>query len=313
MPIIRKTKDLPGNFPVFIREAASGIEKIYGPEAARNYMESAEESIQSSLNSGALRAFVSEEGGVAVGVLFAYERDGIGNVSFIHVPRGFAGRGVEDGLLRECVKTFREERVDGVLSEIVELCKLDLEDTYRELGFTRAPRALMKAPLDASGLQSDVISSVNLDADRFEEAADAILDAYKNHPNRILHVDVRKKDAALAFIHRVADGEQGPVRSEYLRAALRDDKIAAVIFGCEAAPGCGFILQLATRREHQHQGIGPALMRDLVEEFRQAGYVHVALGATLGGPAHKLYLRLGFREIWPVDAYVRIFARDMFG
>jgi ribosomal-protein-alanine N-acetyltransferase len=82
------------------------------------------------------------------------------------------------------------------------------------------------------------------------------------------------------------------------------DSCAGVVLGCEIAPDYGFILQVAVRRERQGMGIGGRLIRGLAAQFRAHGMTHIALGVTLENPAVRLYRRLGFDVVKPVNAYV---------
>jgi ribosomal protein S18 acetylase RimI-like enzyme len=77
-----------------------------------------------------------------------------------------------------------------------------------------------------------------------------------------------------------------------------------VVLGAIIAPGTGFVLQVAVRREKQGHGLGTDLLRGLAAAFRDAGLRDVALGVTRGNPAEGLYARLGFEVLREVNAYV---------
>ncbi|MCC6154607.1 MAG: GNAT family N-acetyltransferase, partial [Candidatus Hydrogenedentes bacterium] len=49
---------------------------------------------------------------------------------------------------------------------------------------------------------------------------------------------------------------------------------------------------------------GTQLILELAHCFREAGLERIALGVTNDNPARRLYERLGFRKILPVNAYV---------
>jgi ribosomal protein S18 acetylase RimI-like enzyme len=61
--------------------------------------------------------------------------------------------------------------------------------------------------------------------------------------------------------------------------------------------GWGHIRQVAVYEEHRQQGIGGALVRELVELARRVGFRHLYLNARLS--AVGLYERAGFRVVSP--------------
>jgi len=300
---VQETRKLPDDFAAFVTEIAAGIEGIYGHEAARNYRESAAEVIQATLHNGSAHAIVAKEAGNAAGILMSFERHAVGHISFLHVLQDHQGRGVEDRLVRKCVCTFRAGGVEGIVSECVPLCRLDVDSTYRSMGFERVARALLAAELDTSLLSAVEGRTMSIIEGQHGEAAAVIADAYTDHPGRRLHVEVRREETALDFVERVAAGEYGPVQPDYLRAAIKDGQMIGVIFGCQVAPSHGFVLQVAVRRAFQRQGAGAALIADSALAFRRAGMKQLALGVTLSSPALRLYERLGFKVMRPVDAY----------
>ena len=300
---VNHSQTLPDNFDDFIREIAAGIGELYGPEAARIYQETAHDVIQASLQVRGTYAFVAQDGRDAAGILLAFERHNAGHINFIHVLQNHRAKGIEDGLVRECVRTLRDGDIEGIISECVPFCALDVDGAYRSLGFEHVPRALMTAAPDqvlSSGVDG---SSKPLLETQYPEAAAVIVDAYTGHAGHRLHVEVSREEHALAFVERVAAGEYGPVHPDYLRAIFHSGRMAGAIFGCQVAPEYGFVLQVAVRRSHQRQGVGKALLADVAAAFRRQGMKHMALGVTLASPALTLYQRLGFQLLRDIDAY----------
>lgn len=301
---VLESAKLPGNFPAFAEEIATGIEGIYGAEAARNYRDGAADAIQSSLNNASSQAFLAMDGQQAAGILLAFERHCVGHISFVHVLESHSGRGVEARLIQACVRAFRAGGVDGIVSECIPLCTLDVHSTYQSLAFEHVARALMTADTAEVARGSNKRCTTPIPPSKFDEAAAVIADAYVGHPGRQLHVEVRREDTARAFIERVAAGEYGPAQAGYLRCVSRDDaQPAGVILGCQVAPDFGFILQVAVRRDCQRQGIGRSLVSESASCFHRDGLNRVALGVTLSSPARRLYESLGFSILRPVDAY----------
>ena len=301
---LQRIDQLPDDFDEYVAEIADGIARLYGGRAADAYRRAARNALQATLDHASVTAWMACDGDATAGLLLATLRDRAGHISFIHVLRRHEGRGVEHRLVEESVRTLRELGAQAIVSECVAFCALDLDVTFRELGFAHIERALMEAPLSTPGLAPASASSVAVDERRYAALASIIVDAYVDHPGRELHAEVRDYDAAYDFIQRVSDGHYGESSPEYIRAAVRDGRIVGAILGCEITPGHGFVLQVAVERSHQGHGIGAALVGDLARAFADTGLTNMVLGVTCDNPARRLYERLGFKHIRPVSAYV---------
>ena len=296
---------LPENFDEFIEEIAAGFTGLYGEEAARQYRAGARHSFLSALKHESAGGLALREGDDTAGFLIRNLRENVGQVSFIHVLKRHAGRGVEDRLVRETVRTFRAAGVDAVLSECIAFCPLALDAAYEAFGFERIERAVLTARTDDARLAVEGVPvSQPFRADRYPEVARVIVDAYRDHPGRKIQVEVHNEYTARNFLEAVECGEYGEARPGYQRAVDREGRCLGAIIGCEAAPQYGFILQVAVRQTAQGQGMGARLIREIIREFRRAGLTRVSLGVTLDSPAFRLYQRLGFEVLRPVNAYV---------
>jgi len=212
---------------------------------------------------------------------------------------------VEQQLVTEAVRGFRANGAEGIVAECVAFCPLRLEGTYRALGFEKVERLLMAAPLSLPTLACvGPPTSRPYEEEQWVDIAETIVDAYRDHPGRKLHVEVRDPLHALAFLKSVSSGGYGLAQPGYGRAIRRNGRCAGAIVGCEVAPDVGFVLQVAVRPPFQRQGIGTQLLRDLAYEYRKAGLSRMALGVTRTNPAKRLYDRLGFGSLRPVNAYV---------
>ena len=305
VPHLRPFDTLPENFGEYVVEIAAGLTTLYGEKAGAHYHKTARASWQAGLAHPAVNALALYDGAAAAGVLMGLRRAKMGQISFIHMLRRYAGRKWEQQLATAAVRAFRAEGVVGITAECVAFCPLRLDATYRALGFEKVERQLMAAP---PGLPSLASTGPTLSRPYAEEewadVADTIAAAYRDHPGRRLHVEVREPAYARAFIESVASGGYGTVRPGYGRAVWRDGVCAGTIVGCEVAPDAGFVLQVAIRPRYQRQGIGRVLVRELAAEYRQAGITQMALGVTRANPAKRLYDRLGFEFLRPVNAYV---------
>ena len=300
---LERLRRLPSNADAFVEEIAEGLTGLYGPEAAAQYRATGTKVLQSAIDHGGVDVIGVQEGRCAAGMLMTYVRYRIGYVSFLHVLNGYEDRHVERRLIREGVRTLRAGGVDGIVYECLAFGAPDLDGTFPPLGFEPIDRAIMMAPLrDGDWAPYRPVTS-EAEPESFQEVAQTIVDAYEEHPGRRLHVEVCQPAYAVDFLRRVVEEDYGYFRPAYMRAAWRGERCTGAIVGCEVAPGYGFVLQAAVRRDNRHQGIGATLVRDLAHAFWQAGMRHVALGVTLDNPARALYERLGFTVARPVRVY----------
>ncbi len=301
---LERLRRLPSNADAFVEEIAQGIVDLYGPEAAAQYRATGTKVLQSAIDHGGVDVIGVHEDHCAAGMLMTYVRYRIGYISFLHVLSRYEDRHVERRLIREGVRTLRASGVDGIVYECLAFGALDLDGTFPPLGFEPVDRAIMIAPLRDGDWASYRPVTSEVQPESFHEVAQAIVDAYEEHPGRRLHIEVCQPAHAADFLGRVVDEDYGYFRPAYMRAAWRGERCAGAIVGCEVAPGYGFVLQAAVRRAHRNQGIGATLVRDIEHAFWQAGMQHVALGVTLDNPARALYERLGFTVARPIRVYV---------
>lgn len=297
----------PANFGVFVEEVADGLSEMYGPAAAEDYRKKAPIGILSSLAHPSVRAWAAFTEGTqnAQAMLVSAVRDGIGHVTFVHVLQPFTRLGVESELVGVAVPELRKCGLVGISAEPVALCPLELDTVFASLGFSKIERQLMAASLHAKPLSfARLADSVSAEAADYGAIADIIVQAYQDSPGRQLHAEVRTRHGAEGFVRTAADGAYGPTRPAYIRVLRRMGRPVGAIVGSEAAPGVGFVLQVVVLPEARGEGIGTQLMLELAQCFRDAGLDRVALGVTNDNSARRLYERLGFAKILPVNAYV---------
>ncbi len=304
------TERLPANFNEFVEEVAAGLGAMYGDEAGRHYRAIAAETVLNALRHPSVDGIVSvdepgETGETASGMIMSVSRGPVTYISFIHVLRRFSGRDIERALISEAVGTARAAGASGIVAECTAFTPLRLEGVFSALGFDTVERQLMLAPLDSRGPAfTQPCSSRPCARTEFDDVAEAIIDAYRNEPDRRLHIEVRDRHHAHVFLKSVSSGSWGTFNPEYIRAIWRDGTCAAAIVGCETMPSLGFIIQLAVRPAYRRRGFGLSLVRDLAHVFGVSGLAKMSLGVTRSSGARRLYERLGFERLRPVNAYV---------
>lgn len=298
---------VPENFPAFVEEVSAGLSRLYGPAAAEDYRRKAPPAIASAISHPAVRVWAAQapDSGAAGALLVSAVRDGVGQISFLHVLRPFIGHGLEGRLVTAAVAHLRTEHLSGIAAEPVALCPLDIAPAFDAMGFQLIERQLMMAPLHTKTFAAPLLpESVTADPRDFGRVAELIVSAYDGHPGRELHAEVRSRAGAEGFVRTAADGAYGQMKPAYMRMIRRGGEPVAAVVGCEAAPGVGFVLQIVVRPDAQGQGLGTRLMLELGKVFQESGLDRVALGVTVSNPALRLYERLGFRKIMPVNAFV---------
>ena len=302
---IAPLKALPENLGCYVEEISQGLLKLYGPAAAADYRLRARRSFASSLAHPAVEAYAATLGKETAGIIMGFRRGPVGEVSLLHVLERFTGQGIEQRLVKALVSSFRDSPLETILFECLSLCKLDIAQTFQELGFERIARELMLASLRSPKLQcTGARISTPCTPEYWELLAACIVDAYTEHPEQRLHHEVNSLSGALDFISRVSVGNYGPIHSDMMRMIHEDTGVRGGILGCPIAPETGFVLQVVVRRDAQRGGLGRRLLQELAEVFREAGLTSIALGVTSSSPARRLYQSAGFRTLLPVDAYV---------
>lgn len=304
MKRIEVIRSLPGNFYEFVEEIAGGLAGLYGPAAGAAYMEFGPAGVAASLAHPQVTGCALNGPSGAEAMLMGIVRNDLAHISFVHVLKRCEGQGAESQLIEWAVPHFRQSGVSGIVCETVPLCVLDVDDVYARFGFVCIDRLIMAAALTSKALCTETLrTSTPLSETEWEEASDVVLEAYEGHPGRLLHAEVRSREGAMAFIASAVSGGFGRTRPAFIRGIRRGGRLAGVVFGCEAAPEVGFILQVAVVPEFQGRGLGRTLLCEAAHCFREAGCKRLALGVTVDNPARRLYERLGFRPHRPVAAY----------
>lgn len=304
MPEINPLRDLPKNFNELVKEIAAGVTALYGTEAGEDYLLKAPRVFRATLAHPQIQALVCEDGGAAAGFLLATLRSNFAEISFVHVLRACRGQGVEIVLIREAVERLRAQGAIGIVCDFAPVASLDLEGAFSDLYFDRIERQLMSIPLTAPSLMAEAVPpTVAYNVEHWPEVAMCIVDAYKDHPGRTLHNEVRNPENAMDFVLRVAAGGYGAVSPGYQRAVFSRERCEGALLGCQVAPLSGFVLQIAVHRRAQKKGLGTALIRDFARALRSAGLEQMVLGVTLSNPARQWYEHLGFRVLQRTQAY----------
>ena len=290
---VEQIQALPKNFDRFTAEVAGGLAALYGEDAAEEYAENAEPRFLETIRHPQVLTLGVSDGDVTQGIGVAIVRDDMGQIVFVHVLSEYADRGIEHHLFRSLTDILRGNRVAGIVCEFLPMCDLDLMPVEDNLEFRRIPRLMMQRSLSAEGM-TEKRASREMRTTDWREAAEALVDAYRDHPGREYHAEVQNPDRAKSFITSAVHGGFGKSDAAFNRVIEIDGEIVGIMLGCRAAPSVGFVLHVAVRPQYRGKGIGETLMIETMAEFTKAGMTGAALGVTETNPARHLYERLGF-------------------
>lgn len=296
----------PTNMAAFTNEIAGGIARLYGESAAGQYRTTARRGLEATLRHPAVWGLRIDEDNETLAYVLALVREGAGQLPFMHVLQHAVGRGLEARLFEEAVERIHARHPVHILCEIVDFAPLELGPVAAKHGFQHVARTIMVAEAKAVPPPDNPppLSPQSLGPAEWERAARCLVDAYAREPGRNLHIEVCDTHRALGFISRVAAGHFGRVLPDYLLVAMDGEHCAGTILGCEVGPETGFVLQVVVEPAYRGQGLARMLIVALAGAFARNGMRQIGLGVTCDNPARRLYARLGFEEIRPVNAYV---------
>ena len=298
----RRVQILPENLNKFVREIGHALRDLYGTEAETAYTGSAAASYARLIRQPEVDLWTCGPTETP-GLLMTVVRRGVAHLTLLHVLEGESGKGVEEALLNAATSYLRHEGVRAIIGEFVRYRALTIEQSMWKLNFSRFNRRLMIADLSDPRLAAEAPPTTVPCGARDAMAANVLVEAYREHPSRDLHPEAHDKSSATSFFEGFRAGGYGATTSAFYRMQRERDSCVGIIAGAEAAPGVGFILHVATSPSAQCAGVGTQLIRELAAEFRRYGYKRIALGVTCGNPAERLYERLGFRDLLPVETY----------
>lgn len=305
MHTIRKLTALPDNLDEFIKEMALGYGNLYGVDAEHWYTQSVGNNLKVAIGHDSVYALSAYSDGIVVGVVFCHHQHFVGHISLLHVLRDHCGKGIEHDLLHSAVHYLREQGLDTIICEVIPFFEADYSKTLLDESFLQFHRALMAAPLVRLDFSSQAgLCSKPLKESELAGAAEILVLAYENHPDRMMHTDIHDADSAERYIRSVMAGEFGRCHPSYCRSLYTDTTMKGVILGFEACPTVGFVMQVAVASDFQNKGVGTCLLRDQANAFMDQGVKQFSLGVTLDNPAQKLYERLGLSIKRHVNTFI---------
>ena len=303
---VQPLQALPENMDAFVEEVARGIRDLYGAPAEHQYRTLARRSLVATLKHPSVWACGVCEGEDTLAYVLVTIREEAAQVHFMHVLAPYVGQGLESLLFDAAIEAAHRHGVRHILCEMVNFSPFDLKKNAERQGFRHVARSIMlaKSAMVPRASAALGLPMQTVDPAEWESGARCLVAAYANEPGRDLHIEVHDRHRALAFISRVAAGNYGRTQSSYMLAAMDGPVCAGLVLGSEVSPDTGFVLQVVVDPAYRGQGIASRLLGRLCATFADGGKVQVGLGVTNDNPARRLYERLGFHVVHPIDAYV---------
>ena len=294
---------LPENWPQFFDEASSALDRLFGRPYADAYRAKITPSLQSMLGNSSVKGWGVGSPTHTSAIGLCTMRDHAGIVSWLHVLKAHEGQGIESELVETTIEFLRNIPCGTILLDMIPLSSLEIRDTMSSLGFQCIPRELMAADSAALGVEDPSLQP-RVSRRVLREAADVLVQAYRNHPGRMLHPEVYSEAAARRFLAATMEGEYGAVFSNHIQVAYEGKTAAGFAAGASAGGDTVFLFHVAVAPTFQQKGAGTRLIRSFAHAAANAGYVRVVLGVNTDNPARQLYRRLGFVPLRAVDAFV---------
>lgn len=299
---VRPLDTLPKNWPRFVQETADALEIVYGSGFREAYAASITPSLNALLGAQRILGWCAGDDASAAGLCLGSIRETAGVVHWLHVIEPEREHGLEASLVTAALTTLREHACTSVLVDAVPSYPLNINAPLATLGFERRSRELMIA--ECRHVAATQCAFRQIPNRALRQGAELLVTTYRDHPGRPLHPEVHSNEAALGFLKLTKAGVHGSVFPDHVQAAWKDGALTGIAAGAAAGGDVAFLLHLAVAPNHQHNGIGSALLASFACAAMQAGFRRIALAVNGDNPARLLYQRLGFATAKTYNAYV---------
>lgn len=300
-------QELPRNFSELRDEIADGMGSLFGSAARAQYLAEAEWQFTMSLQHPLVKIYGVHHDKDLAGLLFALMVNAQAvRIPFYHVLTRYTELEVAPLLVSHATDDLLRGGITHIVAECVPIGPACFHDAFTRCGFRSVLRLVMVLDkenyhplLDEAGPLSTPFLESSCEA-----VGDLLVEVYRNHPDRAIHVDLQQTSDAIDFVQTVFGGGYGRTKPSYLRGVWRDDRLTGLILGSEISSECGFVLHVAVHPDYQQKGLGTRLMSDLLGEFFDSGFQKVALAVTASSPAVLLYKKLGFVPVKSYETYI---------
>ena len=278
------------------------------------------EMLRRHIDSGNLPGYVARVGHEVVGYCFFLYENRKGLLGDLYVLPGYHENeypedpGVARLLLENALETLlHSPHLDRVEAQLISFGREPLREVFGAHGFSVFPRLFMYRPLAGPPPPRTTGPAEELKLrpwkDNFDEVADLIVDAYRNHVDSRLNDQYADRKGARKFLQNIITFPGCGVfqRKFSLRAVeAGSNRLAGILLTSEVAADVAHFTQVCMRREWMGRGVGRRMMEETLRLLHGAGFRGVSLTVTASNEnAVRLYEQLGFNVIKEFEAYAR--------
>jgi ribosomal protein S18 acetylase RimI-like enzyme len=148
---------------------------------------------------------------------------------------------------------------------------------------------------------------VSLSDDHLDAVADLIIEAYQGTNDENLYPGLNTRAGLRQFFEETLYDKRGAFNHDTSRIIYAGEgtaRIAGQIFCSRTIDNTAFVLEIGVRPEYRGQGLGRALLTNVLQSAADQGLAGVQLSVTDDNPARHLYESVGFKAVTPFWVYV---------
>ena len=204
--------------------------------------------------------------------------------------------------------------IDRIESQLLLYDSGEIQDTFRNAGFTIHPRLFMHSPLPAPAAAAASItfpSFIDLSVwspSHYQPAAELIHAAYAGHIDARINDQYRSLHGSLRFLHNIVRFPGCGVFEPGASWTLRDKRtggMVGMVLCSRISPTVAHITQLCITPAYRSHGMGENLLRHSMTQLHHRGFQSITLTVSEeNDQAVRLYRHLGFTTLHRFDAMV---------
>ena len=258
-----------------------------------------------------LPGFAVLEGARALGYLYVVLEGDRGIVGNVYVAREHWGDGLESRLAAAAAESLQATPgVRRIEAQLLIFSGADVAGALGDAGFEVFPRHFLSLELnswDDKRAAPDGLELRRWNNDKIDEASRVVFEGYRGGVDAYFSTSFGSADRCREFVvnlvRRAGCGRFLPAMST--AGFGPEGEMVGVVIATQLSDEVGHLPQISVAPEAQGRGFGAFLVAESLRRFRRAGYRSVSLTVTEENRrAYDWYLRFGFADILPFDAYL---------
>jgi len=258
-----------------------------------------------------LPGFAVFEGSRAQGYLYIVLEGDRGIVGNVYVARERWGDGLEGRLAAAAAEALQATPgVRRIEAQLLIFSGADVAGALGDAGFEIFRRHFLSLELNSRDDVREAPDGLELrhwDNDKIGEASRVVFEGYRGGVDAYFSSSFGRADRCREFVanlvRRAGCGRFLPTMSTV--GFGPEGEMVGVVIATQLSDAVGHLPQISVAPEAQGRGFGTFLVAESLRRFRKAGYHSVSLTVTEENRrAYDWYLRFGFADILPFDAYL---------